>query len=518
MELDLSNFETRIHLRQLTFEDYEAVVALQKQCFPSMATWQKEQFQSQVTMFSEGQFGIEIDGELVATAASLIVDYSDYADWHDWRSVADGGFIRNHDPEGDTLYGIEIQVAPTVRGMKISRRLYDERKHLCRRFNLARMVVGGRLPNYGACQDQMTAQEYVEAVTAKRLIDPVLTAQLSNGFVLKQLIKDYFPSDEDSAGYATFLEWSNLDYIRPNARRARHAVAFSRVAAVQYQMRKIATFEEFEQQCEFFVDTASDSKSDIVLFPELFTLQLLSLVKPQAPGSAARRLAEFTTQYLELFGDLAVRYNVNIVGGTQLTVEDDELYNISYLFRRDGSIGKQYKLHVTPNEKRWWGVEGGDTLEVFETDCGRIAILICYDVQFPELARIAVDKGAQILFVPYNTQERRGHLRVRTCAQARCIENHVYVVTAGCVGNLPFVENADIHYAQSGIFTPSDIAFARDGIAEEASPNLETVLIHDLDTELLRRHKRQGTVQNWNNRRHDIYRVAWKDAHGTRET
>lgn len=92
------------------------------------------------------------------------------------------------------------------------------------------------------------------------------------------------------------------------------------------------------------------------------------------------------------------------------------------------------------------------------------------------------------------------------------------MVTAGCVGNLPFVENADIHYAQSGIFTPSDIAFARDGIAEEASPNLETVLIHDLDTELLRRHKRQGTVQNWNNRRTDIYKVSWKDEQGSHET
>jgi predicted amidohydrolase/GNAT superfamily N-acetyltransferase len=518
MELDLSNFETRIRLRQLTAEDYDAVVALQEQCFPTMGVWQKEQFQSQIETFPEGQIGIEIDGELVATAASLIVDYSDYADWHDWRSVADGGFIRNHDPEGDTLYGIEIQVAPSVRGMKISRRLYDERKHLCRRLNLARMVVGGRLPNYGQHRDRMTAQEYVEAVTAKQMIDPVLTAQLANGFVLKQIIKDYFPSDEDSAGYATFLEWSNLDYIRPNARRARHAVAFSRIAVVQYQMRKIATFEDFEQQCEFFVDTASDSKSDILLFPELFTLQLLSLVKPQAPGSAARHLAEYTPKYLELFGDLAVRYNINIVGGTQLTVEEGILYNIAYLFRRDGSIGKQYKLHITPNEKRWWGVEGGDTLEVFETDSGRIAILVCYDVQFPELTRIAVEKGAQILFVPYNTQDRRGHLRVRTCAQARSIENHVYVVTAGCVGNLPFVENADIHYAQSGIFTPSDIAFARDGIAEEASPNLETVLIHDLDTELLRRHKRQGTVQNWNNRRTDIYKVSWKDEQGSHET
>src|SRR5690606_12916447 len=101
-----------------------------------------------------------------------------------------------------------------------------------------------------------------------------------------------------------------------------------------------------------------------------------------------------------------------------------------------------------------------------------------------ELCRIAADKGAQIFFVPFNTDTREGYLRVRYCAQARCIENHVYTAIAGCTGNLPFVENVDIHYAQSGIFTPSDVSFTRDGIAAECTPNIETVIIHDVDTEL----------------------------------
>jgi predicted amidohydrolase len=85
------------------------------------------------------------------------------------------------------------------------------------------------------------------------------------------------------------------------------------------------------------------------------------------------------------------------------------------------------------------------------------------------------------------------------------------------VGNLPLVENADIHYAQSGIFTPSDIPFARDGVATECSPNLETVLMQDLDLELLRRARRGGTVQNWNDRRKDLYSVVWKEADDRRE-
>ena len=141
-------------------------------------------------------------------------------------------------------------------------------------------------------------------------------------------------------------------------------------------------------------------------------------------------------------------------------MEKRELYIVAYLFRRDGTHAKQYKLHITPSEARWWGVSPGRELEVFDTDRGTIAILICYDVEFPELSRMAVAAGANIFFVPFNTDSRSGYRRVRSCAQARCIENHVYAVLAGPVGNLPFVDGADIHYGQSCVLTPCDIPFA----------------------------------------------------------
>jgi predicted amidohydrolase/ribosomal protein S18 acetylase RimI-like enzyme len=511
MSIDLEEFQTRIRLRELTLEDYDAVVAIQRRCFPRMQPWGRAQFESQLAVFPEGQLGIEIDGRLVASSAALIVDSSEYSEWHNWFELSDHGFIRNHDPEGETLYGIEIQVDPEFQGMKLARRLYEARKDLCRRLNLAHMMIGGRIPGYAEHRDRLSAQEYVQGVIAKRLYDPVLTAQLANDFVLKQIIPDYLPSDEDSAGYATFLEWANLDYRVVPSRRTRRAYEPCRLALVQYEMRPIQSFDEFARQCEFFVDTASDSRSDFLLFPELLTLQLLSLVKGEQPGMAARKLAQMTPDYLELFGGLAVRYNLNIIGGSSFVVDDGRLLNVSYLFRRDGTIAAQPKLHITPNERRWWGVEPGEQLRVHETDCGRVAILVCYDVQFPELCRMACAMGARVLFVPYNTPDRYGYLRVRHCAQARAIENHVYVVTAGCVGNLPFVENADIHYAQSAILTPSDVQFARDGIAIEASPNLETVLIRDVDLEELRRHRRGGTVQNWNDRRTDLYELTWKE-------
>jgi predicted amidohydrolase/ribosomal protein S18 acetylase RimI-like enzyme len=513
-EIDLSEFETRIKLRNLRLEDFDDLVQLQLRCFPKMKPWLRDQFESQLRIFPEGQICVEMDGKLVASSGSLIVDYSDYTDWNDWLKLSGNGYIKNHDPEGDTLYGIEIMVDPDCRGMKLSRRLYDARKQICRERNLARMLIGGRIPNYVDHKDEMTAHEYVDKVMEKAIYDPVLTAQLANGFMLRQLVPDYLPTDEDSAGYATCMEWPNLDYRPPKLPRFRRAIDPVRVSLCQYQMRRIANFDEFEQQCEFFVDVASDYKSDFLVFPELFTLQLLSIVETHDPGRAARKLAEFTPRYLELFTDLAVRYNVNIIGGSQFTEEDEQLYNIAYLFRRDGTLGKQYKIHVTPNETKWWGVQGGDIVHVFDTDRGKISILICYDIEFPELARIATAKGAKVIFVPFNTNDRDGYNRVRYCAQARCIENQIYVVTSGCVGNLPFVENADIHVARSGIFTPCDIPFARDGIAAESDSNLETVLTHDVDTELLRRARREGTVKNWPDRRTDLYRVRWMEEEG----
>jgi len=163
---------------------------------------------------------------------------------------------------------------------------------------------------------------------------------------------------------------------------------------------------------------------------------------------------------------------------------------------------------ITSNEKKWWGVAGGNTVDVFDTDCGKISILICYDIEFPEVARIAVKKGAQIIFVPFCTDERYAYLRVRYCSQARCIENQVYVAISGSVGNLPSVENLDIQYAQSAIFTPSDIPFSRDAIADECTPNIEILIYEDLDLSLLKGVRHSGSVLNLKDRRTDIYKLS----------
>ena len=115
------------------------------------------------------------------------------------------------------------------------------------------------------------------------------------------------------------------------------------------------------------------------------------------------------------------------------------------------------------------------------SDCAKIGILICYDVEFPELSRIMADRVCRFYLCLFLRIHKTGYSRVRVCAQARAIENECFVAIAGSVGNLPRVHNMDIQYAQSGVFTPCDFAFPTDGKRAEATPNTEMILVSDVD-------------------------------------
>lgn len=504
--METNDIIKKIKLRRITKKDYVQITGIQQACFPGMKPWSEKQFDNMLSIFPEGQVCIQYGKRIIASSCSLIINSEDYTETSSWNELTDNGNITNHDRYGDTLYGMEIMVDPAYRGMKLSRRLYDARKELARKFNLKRILVGGRLPNYHNYCDKMSVNDFVEKVMNKNLYDAVLTAQLSNGFSLKRVLPDYLPNDKESCGYATLLEWTNYNYT---TRKENLRSPYVRVSAIQYQMRAIKNFREFEKHCEYFVDTASDYRSDFVVFPEMITLQLLTFLPKEKPAQAVRQLSKYTAAYERLFTRLAIKYNINIIAGSHFSVENDNLYNISYLFRRDGTFDKQYKIHITPHEKKWWGVQSGDKIKVFDTDKGKIAILICYDCEFPELARIAVSKGAKMIFVPFNTDDRRAYLRVKYCAQARAIENQVYMIITGCVGNLPDVETLDVHFSQSAIFTPSDVEFHREAIASEATPNTETLIYQDLDLNLLKRNREMGSVQTWNDRVQGFYTLTY---------
>merc|ERR1712023_18219 len=124
--------------------------------------------------------------------------------------------------------------------------------------------------------------------------------------------------------------------------------------------------------------------------------------------------------------------------------------------------------------------------------------------------RPSSSSGMEILFVPFWTDTKNGYLRVRHCAQARAIENECYVAISGSVGNLPRVDNVDIQYAQSAVFSPSDFYFPHDGTISESVPNTEMLLFADIDLEKLKLLHSEGSVTNIRDRRKDLYSLVWK--------
>lgn len=504
----------KLILRPLTLHDYNDIKEIMDVVYVSLGgAWSLEQVHSQLKLFPEGQLCIEDEGKVIAAALSLVVDYARFGDEHTYDDITGHGYITTHDPKGDTLYGVDIFVHPDYRDLRLGRRLYDARKELCERLNLRAIVAGGRIPNYDDYADEMTPGEYIQLVRNKEIRDPVLSFQLANDFHVRRIIRGYAPQDVETRGYATLLEWINIHYEPQDAGRPRvgSQKQVVRVGAVQWQMRSVDHFDELVAQLEYFVDTVAGYKADFLVLPEFFNAPLLAHFNQQDPPQAMRGLADYSIRLRDAMLRLAVSYNINIVAGSMPEYQDLELRNVSYLIRRDGTYDSQYKLHVTPDEIAYWGMQGGDTIHAIETDIGRVGILICYDVEFPELARILAEQEIRILFVPYWTDTKSSYLRVRSCAQARSIENECYTVITGSVGNLPSVENMDIQYSQSAIFTPADFAFPHDAIAAQATPNTEMLLMADLDLSLLRDLHEKGSVRNLKDRRTDIYSLKLLD-------
>lgn len=273
----------------------------------------------------------------------------------------------------------------------------------------------------------------------------------------------------------------------------------ARIAALQYFVRPIRDFSEFRDQVTGHVHTAADYDCDLLVFPEYFTVQLLTLGDVRRPmDEQVRDLARRVPDFVELFENLARGSGLHIVAGSINTLDpadDDKVYNDSFFFAPDGSYEVQGKLYMTRFEKEVWRVSPRDTLRIFETPMGKIAITICYDVEFPEVCRAAAHAGATVLVVPFYTDDRQGYIRVRRCAAARAIENQMFVVNAATVGSLPMVPAVSLNYGQASILTPSDFPFARDGILSEGIANQETMVIGEIALDVLRHNRVHGTVR-----------------------
>jgi predicted amidohydrolase len=274
------------------------------------------------------------------------------------------------------------------------------------------------------------------------------------------------------------------------------------VAIVQWEARGYGSVADFIEEAEACVRSMAVYRPDFLLFPEYFTLCIAE--KGHDDAVLLAEVAQHTPMVLAAFQSMAQRYQINIVAGTMPLQEDNKMFNISYLCHRDGRIDAYKKTHLTPFE-HGWELSAGDVLPIFETDCGKVGILICYDVEFPEAARKMALEGAKVLFVPYQTDTEQGYFRVRLCAQARAVENECYVVTAGLVGAMPGLSLVEFQFAQSAVFTPSDLFFPVGGVHTACIPNRYSAVFSDLDMQKLQRLHETGSVRTMRDRRLDLY-------------
>ena len=282
-----------------------------------------------------------------------------------------------------------------------------------------------------------------------------------------------------------------------------------RVSAVQYHLHTIHSFDDFAARVEHYVKNAQEYDTEFLLFPELFTTQLMSIGDENGNALPITALPSFTEQYIELFKSLAAKYEMYLIGGTHIIEEQGKLYNTAFLFYPDGRVGQQKKIHITPWEVKGWNMGAGDSLQIFETDKGKVAMIICYDIEFPEWVRIAKARGADVIFCPSCTDDRHAFHRVRYTSHARTIENQVYVVLTGTVGSLPTVDFMRANFGQAAILTPNDIPFPSRGILAEGEINNDMLVTADLDIQLLYDVREKGSVTTWRDRRTDLY-TDWK--------
>ncbi len=270
-----------------------------------------------------------------------------------------------------------------------------------------------------------------------------------------------------------------------------------RIAAVQYEIQGNQSSEQLLAKLEAAVEEAVAAKADCVVFPELVTFDTWRvdeieshLVPSLQEIEETRRIAtEITPGFLRGMAELAEKYQIDILAGTTPRVEGNSIFNSAHLFFHDGSSFRQDKLYPTHWELKA-GISPGSELASCDTRWGKIVILTCYDVEFPNISALLVSEQPEIIFVPSMTESDAGLQRVRWCAQARAVEHHAFVIVAGTVGS---PSPSWKHFGQAAFFAPRDSRFADNPVTGQLSESM--VLTNRLDMQALRE-SRQSTEFN----------------------
>lgn len=201
-----------VSVRNYTEKDFDDLIDIQRESFPppfpSELWWNKEQLKNHVTIFPEGALCIEVEGVLAGSMTGLIVNFNPEEPNHTWEEITDDGYIRNHNPNGNTLYVVDICVRPSFRKLDLGKWLMQSMYEVVVHKNLDRLLGGGRMPGYYKYCEKLSADEYLQAVIEGEIKDPVITFLLRCGRTPIGIQENYL-EDEESRNYGVLMEWKN---------------------------------------------------------------------------------------------------------------------------------------------------------------------------------------------------------------------------------------------------------------------------------------------------------------------
>lgn len=294
------------------------------------------------------------------------------------------------------------------------------------------------------------------------------------------------------------------------------------VATVQFELRPERSVDDFLEHMRTLVGTAADQGAEVVLFPELASTGLLAAIHDHAVTTATigddywKVLPHYADAILDGVRDMARAHGITVVGGSHNRLaEDGSLRNTAYLVYPDGRVVTQDKTHLTPQEHAL-GARGGDELLVAQVGPFTAGLLICADIQYPELSRYLVHRGVDLILCPSLTWNRRGVHRVKTGCQARAIENQLYVVMSPLVGHSGLPLDAPMHAVGRALITgPVDRTVGiNDGIIGCAESDDEQVLVRTLDHDLLVASRAEPEAPGLGLRRLDLFEALAAEQRG----
>ncbi|WP_439155902.1 carbon-nitrogen hydrolase family protein [Yoonia sp.] len=273
-----------------------------------------------------------------------------------------------------------------------------------------------------------------------------------------------------------------------------------KIATAAYQPEWHADWATTAAKLDAWVSNAAERGADLLVFPEYAGVEAALLGVPDGNGDPVRwrdAMVRAADDWIALHRELAMRHGVTILAGSLNAAGPAGRVNRATLCTPNGATGAQDKMILTPYERQNMGLTAGAALQVFDTTLGRIGVLICYDSEFPLLARALLEAGAEIILVPSCTEQRAGQTRVRQSARARAIEGQCLVVQSPLVGRVPGCDIVNANTGRAALFCPPDYGLPSDGIIAQGETDQPGWTIADVDLTHVGSARNTGQVGNF---------------------